>query len=50
MFRDPLASLQEEGLVETDGSAVTLTRPGLLRADRLLPLFYDTRYSGTRYT
>jgi oxygen-independent coproporphyrinogen-3 oxidase len=50
-FRDPLASLAAEGyLSEASAEAVTLSRPGLLRADVLLRRFFLPQHSGIRYT
>lgn len=49
-FASPLGKMQRSGLLNIDGAGVTLTRPGLLRVDRLLPEFYDSRYVDLRYT
>jgi oxygen-independent coproporphyrinogen-3 oxidase len=40
----------EEGFVETDAHQVRLTRQGLLRADGLLPAFFESHHQGVRYT
>lgn len=50
LFAQPLADLAQRGWLTFDEAQVTLTREGLLRADRLLPAFYlpvhrDIRYS-----
>jgi oxygen-independent coproporphyrinogen-3 oxidase len=42
--------LEEEGKLRLGRDEVTLTRPGLLDVDRLLPSFYDERYRNARYT
>ena len=50
-FREPLASLEAEGyLAESGPEKVTLTRPGLLRADILLRRFFLPQHVGLRYT
>ncbi|PQO36060.1 coproporphyrinogen III oxidase family protein [Bremerella cremea] len=41
---------QEEGLVTVDGDRIELTRDGLLRADGLLPPFFEPQFQGVRYT
>ena len=41
---------QEEGLVTVDGDRIELTRDGLLRADGLLPPFFEPEFQGVRYT
>lgn len=40
----------EDGFVSIDGDAITLTRAGLLRADGLLPAFFEPEHQGVRYT
>ena len=40
----------DEGFVETDADQVRLTRQGLLRADGLLPAFFESHHQGVRYT
>jgi oxygen-independent coproporphyrinogen-3 oxidase len=50
VFEQPLNELQQQGLLNVDDRGVALTRAGLLRVDRMLPEFYDTRYAKTRYT
>ncbi|MEE8137764.1 MAG: hypothetical protein V3T81_02665 [Thermoanaerobaculia bacterium] len=42
--------MQERGMLSLDGDGVRLTRKGLLRADILLPEFYDARFRNARYT
>jgi len=40
----------EEGYAELDEDEVRLTREGLLRADGLLPAFFEPEHQGVRYT
>jgi oxygen-independent coproporphyrinogen III oxidase len=40
----------EEGWVERDGNRINLTMEGLLRADALLPPFFEKENQGVRYT
>lgn len=40
----------DEGLATIDGDQIELTRAGLLRADSLLPAFFEPQYQGVRYT
>lgn len=49
-WRPAFDRLAGEGLLELDGTAIELTRAGLLRIDSLLPNFYDDRYRNARYT
>ncbi len=49
-FAGPLERLQERGMLSLEGDGVRLTRKGLLRADTLLPEFYDARFRNARYT
>jgi oxygen-independent coproporphyrinogen-3 oxidase len=50
-FREPLASLSDEGYLEEAGpDRVALSRKGLLRADVLLRRFFLPQHSGIRYT
>jgi oxygen-independent coproporphyrinogen-3 oxidase len=49
-FAAPFARLAERGMLELGDDSVTLTRQGLLRADLLLPEFYDEKYKNSRYT
>jgi len=49
-FRAQFATLADRGMLEVEADGVRLTRRGLLRADSLLPTFYDHRYHGARYT
>jgi oxygen-independent coproporphyrinogen III oxidase len=49
-FAPAWKQLEEEGKLRLGADEVTLTRPGLLDVDRLLPSFYDERYRNARYT
>jgi oxygen-independent coproporphyrinogen-3 oxidase len=51
-WRDTWAGYAEEGLIQIseDAARVELTRDGLLRADALLPAFFEPQYQGVRYT
>ncbi|MCC9605255.1 coproporphyrinogen III oxidase family protein [Blastopirellula sp. JC732] len=40
----------ETGLATVDGGRIELTRDGLLRADGLLPPFFEEKHQGVRYT
>lgn len=48
-FAPTLNDLRAQGMLHYDRDRVTLTRQGLLQADRLLPLFYDAQYRKVRY-
>ncbi len=41
---------QDAGLLEIEGDQITLTRPGLLQADGLLPPFFEEEHRNIRYT
>lgn len=50
-WRDVWTGYQEEGLVaRLDAERIELTRDGLLRADSLLPAFFEEEHRGVRYT
>jgi oxygen-independent coproporphyrinogen-3 oxidase len=50
-FNQQFASLLAEGyLSQADEKAVSLSRPGLLRVDALLPRFFLPQHTGIRYT
>jgi oxygen-independent coproporphyrinogen-3 oxidase len=50
-FADPLASLETDGYLSHVGhDRVSLSRPGLLRIDALLPRFFLPQHTGIRYT
>ena len=41
---------QQEGLLQYSENRIELTRQGLLRADALLPAFFEEQHQGVRYT
>lgn len=43
-------SYVQQGLATIDGDRIQLTRQGLLRADALLPAFFEPQHQGVRYT
>jgi oxygen-independent coproporphyrinogen-3 oxidase len=49
-FAEPLRALAAEGWLTVADDVVRLTRRGLLRADRLLPRFYNPAFEAVRYT
>ena len=49
-FREAWDDYRSRQLVEIDGDTIRLTRAGLLRADALLPAFFEPEYRGVRYT
>ncbi len=50
VFSEPLESLVREDLATIDGDDVRLTRAGLMRADGLLPRFFESQFRSIRYT
>ena len=48
-FSNPLRRFASEGLLSFDADAVTLTRQGLLRVDRMLPEFYLSQHRNASY-
>lgn len=48
-FAEPLSQFAAAGWLTADADAVTLTREGLLRVDRLLPAFYQPEHQQARY-
>ena len=44
-FAPALEELQRAGLASTDGQTLELTRPGLLRVDTILPIFFEVEYA-----
>jgi oxygen-independent coproporphyrinogen-3 oxidase len=48
-FREPLASLVDDGYASVGRDRVTLTREGLLRVDSLLPRFFEPEFVHARY-
>lgn len=49
-WRDAWQEYVGDGYLSIDGDRVTLTREGLLRADSLLPAFFEPVHQGVRYT
>lgn len=49
-WRPQWESHANEGLLRMDGDRIELTRQGLLRADALLPAFFEPEHRGVRYT
>ncbi|MHB0955073.1 MAG: coproporphyrinogen-III oxidase family protein [Pirellulaceae bacterium] len=49
-WHDTWTSYADEGWVELEEDRITLTREGLLRADGLLPAFFEPEHQGVRYT
>jgi len=49
-FAEQWKSLADEGMAAVTGDEVRLTRKGLLRADTLLPRFFEPEHRGIRYT
>ena len=49
-WHDVWQSYVDEGYATVDGDRITLTRQGLLRADGLLPAFFEPEHQGVRYT
>lgn len=49
-WADAWRQYQAEDLVTVDGDQIELTRAGLLRADTLLPAFFEPEHQGVRYT
>jgi oxygen-independent coproporphyrinogen-3 oxidase len=49
-FREQFEELRAEGLLQSEGDTLRLTRRGLLEVDWLLPRFYLPEHVGIRYT
>jgi oxygen-independent coproporphyrinogen-3 oxidase len=49
-LQEPLRAAEAEGWLTCSPERVLLTRPGLLRVDRLLPRFYQPAYRDRRYS
>ena len=49
-WRDVWRRYAADELLEIDGDEIRLTREGLLRADSLLPAFFEPEHQGVRYT
>jgi len=49
-WQDAWQRHKDAGYLTVEGDRVTLTRAGLLRADALLPAFFEPEHQGVRYT
>ncbi|MEX0641237.1 MAG: coproporphyrinogen-III oxidase family protein [Pirellulales bacterium] len=49
-WHDVWAEYTQQGLATIDGDTIRLTREGLLRADALLPAFFEPEHRDVRYT
>jgi oxygen-independent coproporphyrinogen-3 oxidase len=49
-FAEGFGRLEEGGFLTRGGDTLTVTRPGMLQVDRLLPALFEPQYRGTRYT
>jgi oxygen-independent coproporphyrinogen-3 oxidase len=49
-FAEGFGELEAGGFLTRTPDGVELTRAGLLQVDRLLPVFFEPQYRGTRYT
>lgn len=49
-FADPIAHFAKQGLLTRNGDELALTREGLLRVDRMLPVFYLPEHQDVRYS
>jgi oxygen-independent coproporphyrinogen-3 oxidase len=49
-WRDVWQRYESEGFVQSTDRCITLSREGLLRADALLPAFFEPEFQGARYT
>lgn len=49
-WRDVWQEYENEGYAKLDEDRIRLTREGLLRADNLLPAFFEEEHQGVRYT
>jgi len=49
-WREVWQEYAAEGYLSVEGDKITLTREGLLRADGLLPAFFEPEHRGVRYT
>ncbi len=49
-FSEPLRKFRSAGWLETEPDRVSLTRTGLLRADRMIPEFYLAKHRVERYS
>jgi oxygen-independent coproporphyrinogen-3 oxidase len=49
-WRDQWLTHQGDGMLTIEGDRIELTRQGLLHADALLPVFFESEHRGVRYT
>ena len=49
-YRPALEVLERQDWLRLEDDRIRLSRAGLLRVDQLLPVFYDEKYRGSRYT
>ncbi len=49
-WQDVWRRYADDEMLEIDGDEIRLTREGLLRADSLLPAFFEPEHQGVRYT
>ena len=49
-YQDVWQQYVEDGYVTQEGNRIELTMQGLLRADGLLPPFFEPEHRGVRYT
>ncbi|HSI37108.1 MAG: coproporphyrinogen-III oxidase family protein [Phycisphaerae bacterium] len=49
-FAEQFKSIEAEGAATLKGDTIELTREGLLRADSLLPRFFEPQFQNVRYT
>jgi oxygen-independent coproporphyrinogen-3 oxidase len=49
-FAPQFRRLNDEGMLSVEDGVVRLSRPGMLRVDQILPVFYDPKYQNARYT
>ncbi|HYE19654.1 MAG TPA: coproporphyrinogen-III oxidase family protein [Tepidisphaeraceae bacterium] len=49
-FAEQFKSIEAEGAATLTGDTIQLTREGLLRADSLLPRFFEPQFQNVRYT
>lgn len=49
-FNEAFTNLKAEGFATLSGNEIRLTRAGLLRADALLPRFFESEHRNVRYT
>ena len=50
MYRPQWDGYVQDGFVEIEADSIRLTMAGMLRADGLLPAFFEPEHQGVRYT